>query len=266
MSRVNLDAYRAFLFDVDGVLRRGSAVIQGAPDAVRRLRAMGKRVACVTNNSAHTAAELHGALREHGFPFEVSEVISAPNATARWLASEGKGRTAFVLGSEGLQQELRSSGMRVVDHPERIDYRCDYLVLAGCRHITYELLTKALRVALTGATCVAVNRDRVFPGRDGIYPGAGAIVGAVEGMLGREIDVLIGKPSPLLGRMALDELGVAAQECLMIGDTPETDIQMGQAVGMDTALVLTGTTESADPGEFAPTYVLSSVVDLVGRL
>lgn len=277
MGKVNLDAYQAFLFDVDGVLWRGGQAIEGAAATVHRLKAMGKKVACVTNNSAFTSEQMHRALAELGFPFALEEVITAPNATARWLAGDGsegpnsadssnsRPRRAFVLGTDSVKQELREHGIAVVEDPEAIEYRCDDLILGGCRHLNYDLLTQALRVALAGARCVAVNRDGIFPGKDGFYPGAGAIIGAIEGMLGREVDVLIGKPSPLLAQMALEQLDVTAQDCLMIGDTIDSDIRMGNAVGMDTLLVLTGNTNSTGgvlSADTKPTYVLPSVVDL----
>lgn len=52
--------------------------------------------------------------------------------------------------------------------------------------------------------------------------------------------ITIGKPEPLLYEIALQELGFAAKDCLMIGDRPDTDILGAQQLGIQTALVRTG--------------------------
>ena len=64
--------------------------------------------------------------------------------------------------------------------------------------------------------------------------------------------------------MALEQLGLPAGECLMVGDRVETDILMGHRAGMTTALVLTGVTRRADlahaPAQ--PDYVLESIAEV----
>ena len=52
------DRYDAFLFDLDGVLYRGTQPTPGAADALARLRRAGKRLAFVTNNSSETPQDV----------------------------------------------------------------------------------------------------------------------------------------------------------------------------------------------------------------
>ena len=67
------------------------------------------------------------------------------------------------------------------------------------------------------------------------------MIGAVEGATGRQVEAIVGKPSPLTIEAALARLGgLLASAVLMVGDRIETDVQMGNRAGMDTALVLTG--------------------------
>jgi putative hydrolase of the HAD superfamily len=42
------------------------------------------------------------------------------------------------------------------------------------------------------------------------------------------------KPHPQAFRYALDQIGARAEECIMIGDNPETDIDGARKIGMDT--------------------------------
>lgn len=50
-SSVPLADIDAFVFDCDGVLWRGAELVPGADVALRQLRALGKKIVFVTNNS-----------------------------------------------------------------------------------------------------------------------------------------------------------------------------------------------------------------------
>jgi len=51
---------------------------------------------------------------------------------------------------------------------------------------------------------------------------------------------IAGKPNPTLYEFALERLGTAPAETLVVGDRLETDIIGGQKLGCPTALVLSG--------------------------
>ena len=101
-----------------------------------------------------------------------------------------------------------------------------------------------------------------------IYTLIGAIVQAIAAGIGRGPDVLIGKPSPLMVNRALQRAGLSPERCLMVGDTVDIDVRMGQAAGMATALVLTGvdSKETIATYDIRPTYVLDSIADIVDHL
>jgi NagD protein len=74
----------------------------------------------------------------------------------------------------------------------------------------------------------------------------------------------IGKPNPLMMRMALNYLGVHSENTVMIGDRMETDIVAGVESGMETVLVLSGVTRQEDLRRYPyqPGRVLPSVADI----
>ena len=53
----------------------------------------------------------------------------------------------------------------------------------------------------------------------------------------------VGKPSPVIMRMARKEMGLRTKSVTVIGDTMETDILGGVQMGYRTILVLTGGTK-----------------------
>jgi ribonucleotide monophosphatase NagD (HAD superfamily) len=72
----------------------------------------------------------------------------------------------------------------------------------------------------------------------------------------------------LMLEAAMERLDVRREECLIVGDRMETDIQMGHDAGIATVLVLTGVTRRADlvQGSRQPDFVLESISDLPGWL
>ncbi|MFC6973736.1 HAD-IIA family hydrolase [Halomicroarcula sp. GCM10025709] len=104
--------------------------------------------------------------------------------------------------------------------------------------------------------------DRTFPDENGDpVPGSGAIIRAVAGVLDRDPDRILGKPSEVAVAAALERLGCPAEDCLVVGDRLETDIRMGEQSGMTTVLVTTGVSDRADVehSDSRPDYVVDSL-------
>jgi len=92
------------------------------------------------------------------------------------------------------------------------------------------------------------------------------VLAALEHATGVAADVVVGKPSPAMARAALDRLGLPPERCLIVGDSPGSDIALGKRAGIRTALVLSGsvTREEAEamaPAE-RPDWMLDSLADL----
>jgi ribonucleotide monophosphatase NagD (HAD superfamily) len=88
---------------------------------------------------------------------------------------------------------------------------------------------------------------------------------AVEAVTGERVEIVVGKPSPIILKVALEALGVTTDDCVIVGDRIETDVVMGKRHGLTTVLVLSGVTRPGDPriAEFAPDAVLASIGDLI---
>ena len=55
-----------FVLDLDGVVYAGKQALPGAVEAVARLRALGKRIAFLTNNSMRSTESVAAKLRAFG--------------------------------------------------------------------------------------------------------------------------------------------------------------------------------------------------------
>ena len=258
-SSVPTDRYDAFLFDLDGVLFRGDAPIEGASGTVAALRALGKRIAFVTNNSSRRPEAVAAHLRSVGVDASPQEVETSALTTAALLASRGI-RSAFVVGEEGLRGALVDAGIEVANATAD---RVDAVVVGWDRQLTYATLRDAAVFVQDGAALVATNADANYPASDGHrWPGAGAILAAIETACETRAEV-VGKPNAPLLEAALRRAGGGRP--LLIGDRLDTDIEGARRLGWDSALVLTGISSRAEAiaTGIHPTYVLD---DLTGLL
>ncbi|MGH2678481.1 MAG: HAD-IIA family hydrolase [Actinomycetota bacterium] len=255
------ERYEAFLLDLDGVLYRGQDPVPGASETLAALRETGKRLVFLTNNSWWTPGQVAEKLQGMGIPAEPDEVVTSGQATAGVLAREGgTGKTAYVLGGDGVRSALAEAGIEPVDgKPERVDY----VVVGWDGDLTYERLRMATVLVGRGARLVATNDDASYPAPGGeLWPGAGAILAAVETGAGRQASV-IGKPHRPLFDLAIER--AASRQALVVGDRLETDIEGATAAGLDSALVLTGASTPADvlDVDAVPTAILRDLRDLV---
>jgi HAD superfamily hydrolase (TIGR01450 family) len=251
--------YAAYLFDVDGTLTYHDHAVPGAPEALLALKARGKSIVAVTNNSSLSQHQLAERFRKFGLPLDDHEVFSAMVATAQLVAQEKPGARVLVFGNPGFRAEVERAGLAVVTH----EADADYVVVGNHTGITYKSLTTALRALLLGARFVAVNVDRTYVGSDGgLVPGAGVFVAALERGAGRPPDVVVGKPSITLLLEAAHSIGQLPADCLYTGDNLEADVAGAHAAGMDALLVLSGVASGAEESADPPEHVLPSVADL----
>jgi HAD superfamily hydrolase (TIGR01450 family) len=147
----------------------------------------------------------------------------------------------------------------------RADERVRWVVIAFDRTFDYAKLNTALQaVRRHGARLIATNPDRTCPVEGGEIPDCAGMTAAVEAVTGRRVEVVVGKPSPIILEVALARLGVPARDCAIVGDRIETDIVMGKQQGLGTVLVLSGVTRPGDPRivEVGPDVVLGSIGEL----
>ncbi len=246
-----------FLIDMDGVLYRGSEPIPGSIEFISRLLEWNAPFMFVTNNSQRTRRDVAFRLQRMNINVGAEHVFTCAMATARFLAQQMPLGSAYVIGEGGILNALHQNGYAIVDHDP------DYVVVGEGRTISFEAIEAAVRMVMNGARLIATNPDPNCPTADGMRPGCGAIVAMLETATGVNA-FSVGKPSPVIMRMARKELGLATGETWMIGDTMETDILGGVQMGYRTILTLTGGTKREDVARFAyqPDLIVESLAEL----
>lgn len=246
-----------YLIDMDGVVYRDSQLIPGAARFISELQENNIPFMFLTNNSQRTRRDIAMKLSRLGINVGEENVFTCAMATARFLASQKPNGTAYVIGEGGLLHALHTHGYAIVDKDP------DYVVIGEGRTLSYEMVETALNLVLRGAKLVATNMDPNCPTSHGTRPGCGAIVGMIEAASGVKA-FSVGKPSPIMMRVARKELDLDARHTIMIGDTMETDILGGVQMGYHTVLVLSGSTQPDHLSQYA--YTPSKVVESLATL
>lgn len=249
MSKLSFPSFSTLVFDLDGVVWRGDTAVEGAAEAIARLRDSGRRCLFATNNSSRPPAFFAEKLERIGVAASPDDVVTSSSATAFYVARNfAPGARVFVVGEEGIAQALESVGARVftpANPPEAVE-----LVVAGIdRQFAYDTLRLAQRYILEGAQFLATNRDPTFPVEGGVVPGAGSIVAAIETASGTT-PLSMGKPEPTMLQLILEREGATPATAAMIGDRLDTDIACARRASVAAILVLTGVT-SRERGEDA---------------
>jgi HAD superfamily hydrolase (TIGR01450 family) len=258
-----LRRYDQVLLDLDGCLYVGETPTPRATDAIAALRAGGKALAFITNDSRSATEEYVRKLWRLGFQASLEEVVTVGGAVQHYLAERrDRTYTAYVIGAPAMFRHVEDAGLRVVNGTE-FATRADVVVAAGHDAFDYAQLRIATQAVLRGAGIVAAGRDATFPMPDGPWPGTGAVVAALEYATGARA-VSVGKPEAQLFLTARDRLGEG--RALVIGDRLDADLAGAAKAGLDAAIVLTGATtreEAEAAREPKPTAVADSLAALV---
>jgi NagD protein len=140
----------------------------------------------------------------------------------------------------------------------------DFVVLGETRTYSFEAITRAIRLIEKGARFIATNPDVTGPSEEGPLPATGSVAALITRATGRD-PYFVGKPNPMMLRSALNKIEAHSENTVMVGDRMDTDVVAGIEAGLDTILVLTGSTSRRDIERFPwrPGRVLESIADAI---
>lgn len=134
-----IEKYDYFLFDCDGVFWHGDTVIENAFDALRMIqRHPGKEIFYITNNSSRLRSSVidlkFKKLGGEDFMVKEDHIYTSGYATGQFLintlmpkviSEKNPLPSVYVVGEQGLKDELKKAGVRVFNdrecNPEWVD-------------------------------------------------------------------------------------------------------------------------------------------------
>ena len=251
-------AAESWLSDMDGVLVREEHAVPGAAEFLARLEERGRKFLVLTNNSIFTPRDLSARLAASGLQVPEEAIWTSALATATFLADQLPSGSAYVIGEAGLTTALHDVGYILTDRSP------DFVVLGETRTYSFEAITRAIRLIEGGARFIATNPDVTGPSEQGPLPATGSVAALITKATGRD-PYFVGKPNPMMLRSALNKIEAHSESTIMVGDRMDTDVLAGIEAGLETILVLTGSTRKQDIGRFPwrPSRVLDSIADAV---
>lgn len=249
---------KAFIFDLDGTIYLGDHLIEGAKESLRWVRKTGAKVKFVTNNPRFSRKFYLDKLQRLGIETSIDEVITSAQITASYLLqNKNQYGKVYVIGEDQLLKELNEKHIHIVN-----DDSADTVLVSFDTDLYYEKLMIAYRALNKGANFITTNPDAVCPTPDGGLIDSGAIIAALETSTSRKLEKVIGKPSKILGDLLIQQLGVEAKECVVVGDRLNTDVRLGKQSNMLAIWIRAYNEHIPKDTEYYPDHTITSIAQL----
>lgn len=224
---------KAALIDLAGVLHVGDQAIEGAVEALARLRGADLPLRFLTNTTRTPRGKIVEKLRRMGFDIDEDEVQTAAQAALQRVRE--RGLHPLYLVHPDLADEVGPSAAQP-----------DAVVLGDMGpFLDYRQLNAAFRLLMEGKPFIAMAKNRYFMEEDGLSLDMGAFVTGLEFSSGREAEI-VGKPAAAFFHTALAALRVAPADAVVIGDDLHDDVGAALAAGIPAILVRTGKYRAGD--------------------
>ena len=182
-------------------------MIDGIPETLEKLRALGKKMYFVTNNSTKSRKGYKKKFDSLGLDVPAEEIFSSSFAAAAYLEQTNfkeSGKKVYVVGEVGIQEELDLIGVPHFGGPEDAGKQPDMgpgcalphdsdvgaVIVGFDRNINYYKIQYAQLCINENPGCefIATNTDAVTHLTDAQeWAGNGSMVGAIKGCTGQEV-------------------------------------------------------------------------------
>jgi phosphoglycolate phosphatase len=258
-------------------------LIDGVKETLVKLRAAGKTMFFVTNNSTKSRKGYKKKFDSLGLDVPADEIFSSSFAAAAYMEQtefQKTGKKVYIIVEVGICEELDLIGVPYIGGPAdadkapamgpgdmlHVDPDVGAVMVGFDRTINYYKIQYAqLCINELGAEFIATNLDAVTHLTDAQeWAGNGSMVGAIKGCTGKEPTV-VGKPSPLMIEYLERKYGMDRSRICMVGDRLDTDVLFGTDNGLKSVLVLSGVTSEekllSAENQITPDFYADSIND-----
>ncbi len=267
---MSLSSKKLWIFDVDNTLIRDVEHPIPFEDAIalwNHLLDTDRTVAVLTNVGRLSANTIHRVVSKAGFKIALENTFSAGAAAAAYVFNRNPNARCFVISEGGATEDFISKGLAVVNNPP-----VDYVAIGADRGLTYQRLNFATKMVREGAKLICISGSRDFPGiylgKEDLFIGERSITAAIEDATGVEC-IVVGKPLPEIVEETVKTLGYRADESVIVGDNPASDIAGGRAAGLTTILIQRpDNIVEFDAGDMdkTPHYIVNSLEEIIPQL
>lgn len=222
---------KPLLVDLDGVLKIGDSP---APDVKEFLDFIqqNKIPSCILSNSTLRTGDL------------VKEFFSSHNIELSIPAITAFDATLSFVKQNYNKVQVYCREYLIHHFTGLIDEKNPEVIVVGDIEDkwNYQIVNDIFKKVFAGADLIAMHKNKYWNPHGELLIDTGAFIAAIEFASGKE-GILIGKPSPLYFKAAIEKIGAKIQDgFFMIGDDIENDIKAAQDVGGIGILIYTGKT------------------------
>ncbi len=256
-----LEKYKGFIFDMDGTIYLEDKMIDGAVDVLNYIIDSGKQLLFITNKTTQTKEEYARFLNNNGVAISSNQILTAADNSVSYLQKERVGKKFYAIAEEPFISSIINVGLVFSEKPEYIEI----VIISLDRNYSKQKFEIAKQAIINGAEFLAANIDNTCPVIKGEIVDAGIIISDLEKETGKKIIQHFGKPSEFMIQSLKENLEFNLKEYLLIGDRLETDILMGNKMGIDTVLVDSGVLTSPKNSHHSSTFSITSIKELLHR-
>ena len=254
-----LESVKGFLIDLDGTVYEGKRLIDGAKEAVVKIRSAGYPIRFVTNTTRKSRKDIIEDLSAIGMKITPEEIFTAPIAANNYLKERNISKAALYISEKTLTDFTEVEVIN--DSPEAV-------VIGDLgKGWNYDLLNECFRHILNGAEIIAIQKNRYWKTEEGLSLDAGAFIAGLEYATNKHAEI-IGKPSRYFFDAAVKSMNLYIEDTAVIGDDIESDIRGAHNAGAMGILVKTGKFREVDLSreKFVAELIIDSIKELSEKL
>ena len=250
---------KVYLIDLDGTLYSGDIALPYASQFVEFLNDNKYKYLALTNCPSRTQRQVSKKLLAMNVMVKPKDVLTSGMATAKILSEEYKIKSAYVLGTWPLKNELKKQGIKIQKESAQA------VVVGFDTTLTYKKLSHAAILVNHGAMLFSTNIDSDTPKGNENVPHTGPIAKALEFATGKKC-IYIGKPETHMLDIACKILSCNKDECVMLGDRVDTDVTFARNCGIASYLVLRETNDySGLNEELTPSCIFKNLLEVIEK-
>lgn len=247
---------KAALIDLDGVVYQDGTVIPGAGLALEWLKKNAIPYLFLTNTTSKPRSAIVANLSSMGLTVTAEEILTPALAAVNYLASN-RHEVISLYVPAATRAEFSQFRLAPADAATAVilgDLGFDW---------NFATLNQAFRILMSNSNVelIALGMTRYWRAEKGLQLDVGPFVQALAYATGKQ-PIVMGKPSPDFFNMACRKLGMTANQVVMIGDDPYSDIAAAQASGIKGVQVKTGKFRADDLNQTRPDWLIASIAEL----
>jgi HAD superfamily hydrolase (TIGR01450 family) len=244
-----------FLIDLDGVVYEDGMILPGVFESFDLLRYHNKQFVFITNNSGTSQIGLYKKLQSIGINCELDQIFASGFMMADYIKyhPEYCDFPIYLIATKELKSYYKNLGLNLVDEATK-----GIVAVLLDLNFNYHKLEQASFSLQKGSRFFVANLDTSFPIPGALRkPGLGALVQAIAVASQKQPDLIYGKPYPHMVETILTLYKVPKERVIIIGDSLESDIELGQRFGIKSALISPSLPLSQ--GDIKPDYYFDSL-------